>query len=591
MQRNQVKQNNIWKTEDIFASDEAWEKAYGELDKDFNLSKYVGKLNDRDTLLEFYKVTDELSIKIERLYDYANLKHDEDTRIAKYTAYEGKAQMLYSRFGTEIAFYDSEMASLSDEYLNSLLEDKDFAPYDYQIKLIIKGKRHVPSAEEQKLVALASQTLGSFYDIFGMIDNADLGLPEIEVDGVKQKLSHGLYGLLLHSKDREKRAEAFEKYYSAYKSLLNTLTANYYGNVKKDVFLSRVYKFDSCLDHALFDEDVDIKVYNNLLESVNKNCSVMHRYIADRKKILGYDKLYFYDVYAPLVDDVEVKMPYDEAYDYVINGLHALGSDYQALLKKAHDERWIDVDETEGKRNGAYSAPVYGVHPYVLLNYQPTTSDIFTIAHEMGHSLHTYFSQLNQPYSKSQYKIFVAEVASTVNEVLLLKHMVKEAKDVNLKKYLLNYYLDTIRATLHRQTMFAEFEYQAHKLVEDGEPLTTENLSALYADLGKKYYGDSIEHDYNISIEWSRIPHFYSSFYVYKYATGIITAINIVHRILSEGESAIKDYFKFLSGGSSTDPVSLLKLAGVDLTTCQPFDFAMKEFEETLNEFEKLMGI
>ncbi|MDE7301440.1 MAG: oligoendopeptidase F family protein, partial [Clostridia bacterium] len=385
--------------------------------------------------------------------------------------------------------------------------------------------------------------------------------------------------------------EVYEKYYSAYIGVMNTITANYYGNVKKDVFLSRAYKFDSCLDRALFSEDVDKKVYDNLLESVSKNSATMHRYIADRKKILGYDKLYFYDVYTPLVTDVDFKMNYDEAYDYVIKGLEALGKDYQKLLKKGYDERWIDVEETEGKRSGAYSCGVHGVHPYVLLNYQPTITDVFTIAHEMGHSLHTYFSQTTQPYAKSDYKIFVAEVASTTNEVLLLKYMLKNAKDENLKKYLLNYYLDSIRATLHRQTMFAEFEYKAHAQVEGGEPITRENMCEMYAELGKKYYGDAIEHDYEISCEWCRIPHFYTSFYVYKYATGIITAINIANRILTEGDAAVKDYFKFLSGGSSTDPVSLLKLAGVDLTKKQPFEFAMKEFEDTLNEFEKLMGI
>ncbi len=591
MERSEVKLNNTWKTEDIFESDEEWEKAFEELSGKVNFSSYAGKLGDKDKLLEYFKKNDEFSIALEKLYAYAHLKHDVDTRVGKYTSYRGKALMLYSRYGMETSFYSSEMASYSEEYLRSLIEDKNFSDYDYQIKLIIKNKPHIPSEAEEKVVALASETLGSFNEIFGMIDNIDLPLPDITVDGEKQKLTHGLYGLLLHSTDRNKRKEAYDKYYSAYTSLLNTITANYYGNVKKDVFLSKVYKFDSCLDEALFNEDVDKVVYDNLLHTVADNCSVMHRYIADRKKLLGYDKMYFYDVYAPLVSDVEVKMPYDEAYAYVIKGLAALGKDYQNLLQKAYDERWLDVEETTGKRNGAYSAQVYGIHPYVLLNYTQTTNDIFTIAHEMGHSLHTYFSQKYQPYAKSEYKIFVAEVASTVNEVLLLKYMLKEADDVNLKKYLLNYYLDSIRATLHRQTMFAEFEYEAHKMVEEGEPLTRENLCELYAGLGKKYYGDAIEHDYNISTEWCRIPHFYSSFYVYKYSTGIIAAMNIVNRILTEGESAVKDYFKFLSGGASTDPVSLLKLAGVDLTSREPFAFAMKEFENTLTEFEKLMEI
>lgn len=591
MEREKVQDRYKWNVKDIFESDEQWEKAAEELDSKLDFSDYQGKLGDKATLLKYLKENDELTILLELIAVYANLKRDEDTRNTKYNSYSSKVDMIFSRYCAATAFFEPEMAALDENYLKELIDDKAFSDYDYQLELLLKRRSHVVSEKEERLIALSSETLGSFSDIFAMIDNADLALPEIEWEGKTRKLSHGLYGLILHSPDRKKREEAYKKYYSAYISLLNTITANYYGNVKKDVFLSRVYNFDSCLDHALFSEDVDRKVYENLLESVTENCAVMHRYIADRKKILGVDKLHFYDIYAPLIGDAEVKMPYDEAYEYVIEGLAALGKDYQNLLRRGYEERWIDVEETEGKRNGAYSAGVYGVHPYVLLNYQLTLTDIFTIAHEMGHSLHTYFSQKNQPFAKSEYKIFVAEVASTVNEVLLLKYMLSKAKDANLKKYLLNYYLDSIRATLHRQTMFAEFEYEAHKMVEEGNPLTRENLCEKYAEIGKKYYGDAIEHDYEISTEWCRIPHFYSSFYVYKYSTGIITAINIANKILTEGETAVKNYFKFLSGGSSTDPVSLLKLAGVDLTNKQPFAFAMKEFENTLLEFEKLMEI
>lgn len=591
MERKEVKTELTWNVYEIYPDDEHWEKAAEELNTKLDFSEFSGKLGDKTTLLKFLKKNDEVLMQLDLLVGYSTLKRDEDTRVAKYNAYCGKIDMLYSRYCAETAFFEPEMAAFDERYLSELISDKDFAAYDYRIKLLIKRKKHVVSEKEEKLVALASETLGSFYDIFSMIDNADLPLPEIEYEGKTRKITHGLYGLILHSTDREKRAEVYKKYYSAYIGLINTITANYYGNVKKDVFLSKVYNFDSCLAHALYNEDVDKAVYENLLESVSSNCNVMHRYIADRKKILNVDNLYFYDVYAPLVGDVEIKFSYDEAYEYVINGLSVLGKEYQQLLRRGHDERWIDVEETDGKRNGAYSAPIYGVHPYVLLNYQPTLTDVFTIAHEMGHSLHTYFSQKNQPFAKSDYKIFVAEVASTVNEVLLLKYMLSNAKDDNLKKYLLNYYLDSMRATLHRQTMFAEFEYEAHRMVEEGKPLTRENLCELYAGIGKKYYGNDIEHDYEISTEWCRIPHFYSSFYVYKYATGIIAAINIVNRIMTLGETAVKDYFKFLSGGSSTDPVSLLKLAGVDLSEKAPFDFAMKEFENTLVEFEKLMGI
>ena len=591
MKRNEVKTEYKWKVEDIFATDEEWEKEFSKLEKQIDFSEYAGKLNDSDTLLKFFKADDEFSKVLDRLAVYASMKHDEDGAVAKYAAYDAKIYSLYTKYATEQAFFSPEMAKQSDEYLLSLVKDKRFADYDYILKRIIKGKPHTVSEQEEKLVSQAGEVFYNFRETFSMIDNLEVPLPEIEFEGQTVKLSHGLYGIVLRCDNREKRREAYEKYYGAYDSLINTITMAYSGNVKADIFYSRVYKYNSCLENALFAEDVDRSVYENLLHTVDKNLSVLHRYVSDRKKILGYDKLYFYDMYVPLVEGAELKLNYEDAYDYVIRGLEPLGADYQALLKKGHDERWIDVEETDGKRSGAYSTGAYGVHPYVLLNYQPTLENVFTIAHEMGHSLHTHFSCLNQPYSKWRYKIFVAEVASTVNEVLLLKYMLKNSGDKNFKKYLLNFYLDMIRATLFRQTMFAEFEYSAHDTAEKGEPLTKEGLCKIYAEIGKKYYGNDIEHDYNISCEWARIPHFYTAFYVYKYATGIISAINIANRILTEGDKAVADYFKFLSGGSSTDPVSLLKLAGVDLSTDKPFDFAMKEFENTLKEFERLMGI
>lgn len=591
MKRSQVKTEYKWKTEDIFASDELWEESFEKAEKIADFSRYSGKLSDKNTLLKFFKEDDEFSKLIERLAVYANLRHDEDSSVSKYLAYDAKISSLFSKYAASLAFFESEMAAQSESYLNGILKDKNFSDYDYKIKRIIENKPHVLPENEERLLALAGETFETFRETFSMIDNVNLPLPEITFNGEKVKLTHGVYGIVLHSPDRTAREEAYKKYYAAYIGLLDTIASTYHGNVKKNVFLTKAYKFDSCLSRALFNEDVDKCVYENLLNSVNSNLSAMHRYFADRKKILGYDKLYFYDSYAPLVEGVEFKLSYDEAYEYVIRGLAPLGEKYCALLKRGYDERWIDVEETENKRSGAYSASCYGVHPFVLLNYQPSINEVFTIAHEMGHSLHTYFSSENQPFAKSNYTIFVAEVASTVNEVLLLKYMYEEAKDINLKKYLLNHYLDTIRATLHRQTMFAEFEYQTHSSVENGEPLTKENLCETYKNLGVKYYGNDIEHDYEISCEWARIPHFYRAFYVYKYATGITAAINIAKRILSKEKGALEGYFKFLSGGGSTDPVSLLKYAGVDLTKSQPFEVAMREFEDTLTQFEKLMGI
>lgn len=591
MKRQEVKEEYKWKLEDIYPTDEKWEEDFQRAQKELSFAAYAGKLGDKGKLLEFLRKNDAFAALLDRLASYAHMRNDEDKSVEKYSAQFSRVISLYTAYSTEIAFFEPEMAKLPEEYLASLLTDGDFSDYDYQLKRIIANKPHSVSEAEERIIGMSYEVFNQFGDIFEMIDALDVPLPEIEYEGKPVKLTHGLYGAILHSPYREKRREAFEKYYAAYGSLLNTLAATYIGNVKSDVLLSKVYKFGSCLERALFNEDVDKCVYENLLKAVDANLASMHRYIADRKKILGYDKLCFYDVYAPLVEGVEFKLGYEEAFDYVIKGLSVLGENYQKLLEKGRSERWIDVEETEGKRSGAYSSGCYGVHPYVLLNYQPTVSDVFTIAHEMGHSLHTYFSNEAQPYAKSQYRIFVAEVASTVNEVLLLKYMLANANDDDFKKYLLNYHLDSMRATLHRQTMFAEFESEAHAVAERGEALTKELMCSIYKEIGKKYYGDAIEHDYNISCEWARIPHFYTSFYVYKYATGITAAINIANRILTEGEPAVQDYFKFLKGGSSTDPVSLLKFAGVDLTDTKPFEVAMKEFDDTLTEFEKLMGI
>lgn len=591
MKRQDVKTEYKWNAADLYSTDEKWEEDFKKAQNTPNFSKYSGKLGNKKELLKFLRENDEYCKLMDRLAIYAHIRSDEDKSVALHAEQYSKIFPIFTQYSAEISFFEPEMATLDDKYLKSIAEDPDFADYDYQIKLIIKKKAHTVSEAEERIISMSYEVFNTFSETFAMIDNLDLSMPEIEFEGETKKLTHGLYGIILHSEDKEKRKEAYDKYYSAYAGLLNTISSTYIGNVKSDVLLSKVYKYDSCLDRALADEDVDKKVYENLLKAVDDNLSSMHRYVADRKKILGYDKLYFSDVNAPLVGGVDFKMTYDEAYEYVIKGLAVLGKDYQALLKKAYDERWIDVEETDGKRKGAYSTACFGTHPYVLLNYHPTINEVFTIAHEMGHSMHTYFSHSSQPYAKSQYKIFVAEVASTVNEVLLLKYMLGEATDVNLKKYLLNYYLDSIRATLHRQTMFAEFESEAHAIAERGEPLTKDVLCNVYREIGKKYYGDAIEHDDNISFEWARVPHFYSSFYVYKYATGITAAINIANRILTEGQSAVNDYYKFLRGGSSTDPVSLLKLAGVDLSKTQPFEFAMQEFDKTLTEFEKLMEI
>ncbi len=467
MERTSVENKYKWKIEDNFASDEEWENYFKETEKYLDFKHYEGTLTSAENVAKMFRAQEEASIRIERLHLYAHMRHDEDSRASEYTSMQSRSMSLYVQFSSAISFVDPELTALPAEILQSFATDKRLSDYDYYFRQLIRGKEHILSANEEKILAMGGEVYSQFHEIFGMIDNADIKLGCVtDADGNEIPLTHGMYGVILHGEDRELRKKAFEAYYDAYISLKNTIAATYFGNVKKDVFLSRARNYSSCLERALDGEDVNVVVYKNLLDSVDASLPSMHRYIRDRKKIMKLDEQHMYDIYAPLVSDAEMKLSYEEACDLVVRGLAPLGKDYQALLQKGFSEGWVDVMETTGKRSGAYSTGIFGLHPYVLLNYQPTTHDVFTIAHEMGHSLHTYFSNLNQPYAKADYRIFVAEVASTVNEVLLLKYVLSTTEDVNLKKYLLAYYLDTIRTTLHRQTMFAEFEYVAHDMVE-----------------------------------------------------------------------------------------------------------------------------
>lgn len=587
--RSEVSDNLKWKLTDIFANDDEFKALLKDVEGRLNFAQYEGKLSDEATLLKCLKELDAVDFDIEKLAVYAHMKKDLDTRDSEANALNSMVNNLFVKYASGLSFMTPELTALSDEKLNSIIANPDFADYDYQLKGILKTKPHVLSKESETILAMGGQVFGGFHDIFTMIDNADMPFPEIEIDGQKVKVTHGTYGLLLQSDRREIREKAFKAYYKAYIGLINTIAATYIGNVNKDVFMARARKYESCLSKALSGEDVEPQVYENLLESINDALPLVHRYVKDRKDILGVDELHMYDIYTPLVENADIKLDYEDAFKLVKEGLAPLGEDYGKLLQEAHDNGWIDVEETEGKRSGAYSTSVKALpHPYVLLNYQPTTHDVFTLAHELGHAMHSYKSERAQCQAKASYKIFVAEVASTVNEVLLLKHLLKKTEDKKLKKYLLSYYMDMIRTTAFRQTMFAEFEYVAHNAAEKGIPLTKDWLSEQYLGLNKKYYGKDIISDDEIAYEWARIPHFYRAFYVYKYATGIISAISIAERIYNEGDKAVKDYFKFLSSGGSDSPVELLKLAGVDLTKKDAFKSAMKSFEDALAEFESL---
>lgn len=588
-ERMSIPNNLKWNTDHIYANIEEWEKDYAIVEANSDFSAFSGQLDDIDSVAACFNALDKVYIVLEKLYVYASMKRDEDTRDNKYKGLLSRAQALLVKMSSETSFIVPELTSLPEELLKSYIVSEKLSDHDYELKCILNKKPHVLSFEAEKVLALGGQVFGGYREIFGMINNADIDFPTIETNDGPLKVTHGVYGLYLRNNDRALREEVFKKYYECFRKLINTITATYSGNVNKNVFLARARNYSSCLDMALSNEDVSKEVYENLIESVHCNFDSLHRYMAQKKQALSLDEMHMWDVYVPIVDEAEIQLDYESAFKLVKEGLSPLGSDYQELLQNAHDEGWIDVTENPGKRSGAYSTGVYAFkHPYVLLNYQETTSDIFTIAHELGHAMHTYYSNKNQPKGKADYTIFVAEVASTVNEVLLLKYLLKTSKDNRLKKFLLSYYTDMIKSTLFRQTMFAEFEYIVHDAAEKGVPLTSDYLSGTYLDLNKRYYGDAVVSDKEISWEWARIPHFYNAFYVYKYATGIISAITIAERILNEGDSAVKDYKKFLSSGGSNSPVELLKIAGVDLTDKNVFKVAMESFKKALDEFDSI---
>ncbi len=589
LERKKVNDRYKWKVSHIVENDEVWNEKFQAIVAEFQiLPTYKGKLGDDATLLEFLKKQDELTIELIKLYLYAHMNSDADTRDDNYQQMQRRIQSALVMISSSLSFVETEICLRSEEQLLALSEKPEFSDYSYMLEKLAKDKKHVLSEEVEKVLADVGSFSGGFREAFSMFDNADVKFKKITIDGVETEMSHGVYGYALQCADQATRQAAFESMFGAYKDHINTIAALYGNHVKKDAFYAKTKKYDSCLSMALEQNDVDPAAYENLIKTVDENCKYMHKYMAFRKKALGVEKLNMWDLHTSIVKDVDIAVPYEKAYKMVKEALKPLGEEYQGLLTEAYENGWIDVCETKGKRSGAYSTSTYGCHPFVLLNYQQTSHDIFTIAHELGHAMHSHYSQENQPFSKSDYVIFVAEIASTVNEVLMLKYLISKTKDVEMKKYLLSYYLDMFRTTLFRQTMFAEFELEAHKLAEADAPITANALSEIYYNLNKKYYGKAVTHNDLIRYEWARIPHFYTSFYVYQYATGITAAISIANNILKNGEKAFKGYKQFLSAGGSMPPIEILKLAGVDLTTEEPFKVAMKEFKDTLNELIKI---
>ena len=593
LKRSEVREEDTWNVKDMYESVEDWEKELTAIrtivDK---VAEYEGKvMESAGSLLTVLSGLAEAGEKLGLAFNYAERLFDEDQTNTAHQAMNAKAYSAYAEMESRVAFVDPEIIAAPQELLERYYEESDELPlYRKQIEEIRRRKAHCLSAEMEKLLAMTAEMSQTPADTFSILSNADLVLPEIEDEnGEKVRLTSGRYGQFIQSADRRVRKDAFEAMYSTYKQFLNTFASLYNGNVKQQIFQAKARKYASTLEAAVDANHVSPDVYKNLIETVSQNLDKMHRYVSLRKKCLGTEDLHMYDIYTPMIPDMAKTISFEEAKETVLKALAPLGEDYVAKVKEGFENRWIDVYENQGKRSGAYSAGAYGCHPYVLLNYNGTLDDVFTLAHEMGHAMHSYYSNETQPYIYAEYKIFVAEVASTCNEILLMEYLLEHTTDQKERAYLLNHYLDSFKGTVYRQTQFAEYEMLTNRMSEEGESLNADNLSKLYLELNKKYYGDEIVSDDEIAYEWARIPHFYYNFYVYQYATSYCAAYSVAHKILEEGAPAVEHYKKFLSSGCSQAPVELLKIAGVNLETPAPIQDALDAFGKIIDEMTVLV--
>lgn len=591
--RSEIAEADKWALEDLFLTDADWEAAVKQLEEQLaQLKGYAGKVSaSADALYAYLTLADETENLFEKVLVYSNEKMHEDMGNSTYQGYAAQAQAAATRLSAAEAFFEPELLAMEESRLQGFFkEDPKLEKYRLLIDRIWRRKEHTLSAAGEEILAKTYEMATAPDDIFSMFNDADAKFGTIrDENGKEVELTHGRFGGFMESSDRRVRKEAFEALYQTYDQFKNTLAATYSANVKKAKFYADVRKYPSALVAALAPGNIPTEVYDNLIETVHRFLPAMYRYVALRKRALGVEELHMYDVYVPLVADQTKKIPFAEAKEIVKRGLAPMGEEYVSHLEEGFDHRWIDVYENRGKRSGAYSWGAYGTHPYVLLNYQGKLDDVFTLAHEMGHALHSWYSNANQPYVYSGYLIFVAEVASTCNESLLMQYLLKESKDKKEKAYLLNHFIDQFKGTLFRQTMFAEFEKITHEMYAKGESLTAERLCAVYMDLNRKYFGEEMVSDPQIALEWARIPHFYTEFYVYQYATGFSCAIALSKRILEMGEAGVADYMKFLKGGCSKDPIELLKMAGVDISTPKPVEDALQLFEELVSELEELL--
>ncbi|MBQ1411061.1 MAG: oligoendopeptidase F [Oscillospiraceae bacterium] len=592
-ERSEIAEKDRWAVEDMYPSDEAWMADLEKLKADTaELSSYAGKLcQDAKTLLAYAQKLESTSVRLSNIFNYSSRRNDEDTRVAKYQEMEGMSMSAYVAFSAATAFETPEIMAISDADMERFYaEEPGLERYRRYIFNIRRHAAHVLSASEEKLLAMAGEMAQAPQDIYSKFADADLKFPDaVDKDGNKHPLSQGTFVSCMESDDRVLRKSAFETTYNTWASKKNTFAAILNAQVKSLQFNANARKYASPLEASLDQTNVPVSVYHNLIEAVHQNLDKMHRYVRLRKKLLGLDELHFYDLYTPLVPGADVKIPFEQAKQTVYESLAPMGEDYRKILKEGFENRWIDVYQNVGKRSGAYSSGAF-VHPYVLLNYSGTLDSQFTLTHEMGHALHSYHSNKYQNPVDADYVIFVAEVASTCNEALLMEYLLSKTTDKKERAYLINHFLEQFRTTLYRQTMFAEFELLLGQLNQQGVALTAERMCEEYKKLNHLYFGDDIVLDDEISYEWERIPHFYYNYYVFQYATGYSAAIALSRRILREGEKAVKDYIGFLSGGCSKDPIDLLKGAGVDMSTPEPVNQALALFGELLDEMEELMA-
>ncbi|MHB0870127.1 MAG: oligoendopeptidase F [Chloroflexota bacterium] len=590
--RQELPQQCTWDLETVYRDESLWDTDFQAVKERIpRLEAYRGTLGDSASrLLSCLQLRDETSKLMEQLLVYARMRKDEDNSNSRYQALADRAMVLATQFSSSIAFIQPEILAIPEEKLRGFMtSEPGLALYRHHLEELLRQRAHTRSTEAEVLLAQSMEVSRTPDNTYSMLTNADMKFPTVvDEEGNRVELSQSRYNQLRESQDRRVRKDAFEGIHQTYHSFRNTLASSLAGSVRADIFYARARNYPTALEAALGPNNIPTEVYHNLIRTVDRNLPLLHRYMALRKKLLGLEELHHYDLYVPMVPDVRVELSYDEAARTVEDALAPMGEKYLGALRKGLTSRWIDVYENEGKTSGAYSGGAYTTNPFVLLNYQGTLTDAFTLAHELGHSMHSYFTRTTQPYVYGDYTIFLAEVASTLNETLLTDHLLKQTADPKLRAYLINQQMERFRTTLFRQTMFAEFELETHTRAEAGEALTPDQLSSLYKELNLRYYGAEVYPDEQINVEWGRIPHFYWAFYVYQYATGLSAAVALSHQILTEGEPAVQRYLRFLKSGSSNYSIELLREAGVDMASPEPVQQALDSFGKLLDQMGQL---